>query len=442
MAGASLLNKAWWTTAMFGASFGLKIASNVVLSRLLAPEIFGVMVIVNSIRVGVELLTDVGVEQNIVHAPDGLERRFFDTAWTLQVLRGALLTGLFLLMAPWLAGYYRIDRDVLFLISFAPLLNGFASTALYALAKRLEVKRRNLFELSAEATNFVVCVTLALVTPTVWALVGGALAAIAARAGLSHLLLSPRPRFRLDGEVTRRIIGYGKWIMVTSLLMYASTNLDRLYLGRIAPFAILGVFGIARTIADLPTMLARRLSYQIIFPFLAHSGDAGREPALAELRAARLKFVLAAAALLGGFVGSADWAIRIVYDPRYLEAGWMLAVLMVGAWFSVLSNLNEALVLGAGRPAFSTAANVSRLAVLAVGLPLGYAAAGYLGVLLAVVASEASQYLVMGVGQQRVGLTFRRQDLAATALFAALAGGTWLARAGIGLPFDWGHALG
>ena len=434
---SSLLSKAWWTAGMFGVSFGLKIASNVVLSRLLAPEIFGIMVIVNAVRMGVELMSDVGVEQNIVHSKDGLERDFFNTAWTIQILRGAALTLLFLALTPWLSGFYEVDSSIFAAISFAPLLTGLSSTATFALVKNLEVKKRNLFELSAETINFVICVTLALITPTVWALVIGALLAISARSALSYLLPHPPHRLRLDPDRVREIFHFGKWIMVSSLLMYASTNLDRLYMGRVAPFAVLGVFGIARTISDLPTTLARRLSYQIVFPFLADGIEVRRAEVVHELSSARLKFVAVAAIGIGGFAGWADWAVRIVYDPRYLAAGWMLFVLMIGAWFSILSNLNEALVLGAGKPSYSSYANIMRLVVLAAGLPLGFAYGGYAGILLAIVISEFSQYLYIAVGQHFVRLTFRRQDVLATMLLAGVITGSIAVRAALGLGVPW-----
>ena len=37
------------------------LVNNVILARLLAPPIFGLMAVVNAIRTGVELLSDVGI---------------------------------------------------------------------------------------------------------------------------------------------------------------------------------------------------------------------------------------------------------------------------------------------------------------------------------------------------------------------------------------------
>src|SRR6185312_14719419 len=71
----------------------VRLATNVVLARLLAPEIFGVMFIVTSLRTGADLISDLGFGQNIVQNVNAEDPDFYNTAWTLQVLRGVLLWG-------------------------------------------------------------------------------------------------------------------------------------------------------------------------------------------------------------------------------------------------------------------------------------------------------------------------------------------------------------
>src|SRR3982751_2234786 len=97
----SIVVRLGWTTLGYGAVQGIRLLNNVVLARLLAPQIFGLMAVVNAIRTGFELLSDVGVMQNIVSNPAGEEPDFYNTAWILQVARGLLLaTFCFLLAAP------------------------------------------------------------------------------------------------------------------------------------------------------------------------------------------------------------------------------------------------------------------------------------------------------------------------------------------------------
>lgn len=431
------LAKFVWTAGTFVVSAGLKFGLNIILSYLLAPEILGVMVVVNAVRLGVELLTDVGIEQNIIHSPDGLSPRFRDTAWTLQLFRGALLSMAFALAAPLLAAAYHIDVRIFLLAALSPMIGGAHSTAVFVLVKHLEVRRRNGFELGSEALGFVVQVVLALWLRSVWAPAIGLVAAVAIRTALSYLLPEARQRLRFDREVAGRIVAFGKWIALTSLIMYAATNLDRLYLGRIAPLALLGIYGIARAIAELPTTLARRMSYQIIFPALAGSTGSERNARMAIMASSRRVFTLGACLGLATTSAIADRIIAIVYDPRYIQAGWMVSVLLLGAVFAVLSNLNEALLLSAGRPQFSSLANLLRLLTLSVGLPVGFATAGFPGAIVMLALTEVLQYGYIAIGLQRVRLHFWRQDFIALGGSIVLFVGILAARQGLGLgtPF-------
>lgn len=432
----AILVKSLWTMAGLAGSYGLRFALNIVLTRLLAPEIMGVMVIINAVRLGIELLTDVGIEQNIIHHHDGLDRHFRNVAWTMQVGRGLLLSGVFALATPFLASFYHIRPVLLYVVAASPFLGGLHSTAIFVLVRKLEVPRRNLFELGSEALAFLVSVGLALALRSVWAPVIALVLAVAIRSALSYLLPGAGQRLVLDRAIQRRIVHFGKWIALTSLLMYAASNLDRLYFGRIMPLAVVGVYGVARAIADIPTNLARRLSYQILFPALARAQESGEDLA-GPILAARRPLVLGASLGLGGAVMVADWMIALVYDPRYGAAGWMLAVLLVGGLFSILSNLNEALILSAGRPAFSSYANVARLVTMALLLPACYALGGFTWAVAGIAAVEVAHYGYIGLGVARIQGRIWRQDLAALALaFAmmALLGGTRMAL-GLGLPF-------
>jgi hypothetical protein len=100
---ASLLRGGLWAMGGYAASQGLRFAANLVLARILAPDALGVLFIVNTIRVGVELLTDLGIEQSIVHNERGLQPAFLRTAWTLQVLRGEAIA---VLALAWPLGHF------------------------------------------------------------------------------------------------------------------------------------------------------------------------------------------------------------------------------------------------------------------------------------------------------------------------------------------------
>src|SRR5688572_13860724 len=80
-----------WTIAATYAGQALRLASNLILTRLLFPEAFGVMAILLLILQSLNLFSDIGIQQSLILHPLGVERRFCNTAWTLQIVRGVCL---------------------------------------------------------------------------------------------------------------------------------------------------------------------------------------------------------------------------------------------------------------------------------------------------------------------------------------------------------------
>src|SRR4051794_31786373 len=80
-----------WTIAGYGTSQVLRFGSNLVLAKLLFPQAFGLMAIVNGVMQGLVMLSDVGIGQSIIRHNRRDDPEFYNTAWTLQVIRGMLL---------------------------------------------------------------------------------------------------------------------------------------------------------------------------------------------------------------------------------------------------------------------------------------------------------------------------------------------------------------
>ena len=104
----SIVVRLGWMTVSYGTVQLLRLLNNVILARILAPPIFGLMAVVNAIRTGVELLSDVGIMQNIISSPRGEDPLFYDTAWTLQALRGLVLAALCMLLAVPIARFFQL----------------------------------------------------------------------------------------------------------------------------------------------------------------------------------------------------------------------------------------------------------------------------------------------------------------------------------------------
>lgn len=426
-----------WTTGIYATSIGVRFLTSVVLSRLLAPEILGVVVIAQTVRIGADLLGDLGLEQSVIRSEHGDDERFLNTAWTMQLLRGAILSIACAVLAPVFARMFGVDVAVMLAIAAAPMLNALASTSVFSIARRLDIKGRNLFELMAETIGLVINVSLAIAMPTVWAPVLGILLTVIARSAITYLLPRPRHRLLLDHRHARDLIAFGKWVALSSASLYATAYSDRFFLGGLVSLELLGIFGLARAIADLPNVLANRLGYLIIFPVVAADRATTGTVARGHLAPVRRQFLALAAIGIATGMAWSDHIVALVYDSRYHAAGWMLFLLFSGSWFAVLSAFNEAVVLGRSRPQAISAANLVRITCLIVGLNLGFVWYGLVGAILALTVAELVRYAILVTVVHRMKLGFLRTDAAITLGLAIVLAG-WI---GLRLLLDLGWPL-
>ena len=80
-----------WTTGGYGASQVIRLGVNLVLTRLLHPQMFGLMTLVNIFVQGLQGFSDVGIGPAIIQSKRGDDPVFLNTAWTVQALRGLSL---------------------------------------------------------------------------------------------------------------------------------------------------------------------------------------------------------------------------------------------------------------------------------------------------------------------------------------------------------------
>jgi O-antigen/teichoic acid export membrane protein len=399
------------------------LATNVALARLLAPELFGIMLIVNTLRTGIELLSDLGIGQNIVSNKNAEDPSFYNTAFTLQVVRGTILGLVCIALSNYLSALFDkpVLESILPIAAISFFLAGLESTCRFILQKRISLERLGRFEISMALVSLVAHLTLAWITPTIWALIiGGLISAAIATIGTHFLLPGVKNRFSWNRVYVWEIVHFGKWVFLSSILYFAALNVDRLYLAKLLPLAALGVYGIARSFSDMLTQFVTKFGNLIIFPLVAASSHEG-EQLRKRLARSRLKLVMASSAGVALFATFSHMLITLLYDERYHEAAQLLPILSVGVWFAILSTLGESILLGLAKPIYSAASHGLKLGVLVAGLAFLLPRFGLMGAVYSIALAELARYLVVVIGQWREGLLFLRQDMVSTGSGAMLA---------------------
>jgi len=435
------LKGTYFVVAFYGAGQALRMVSSIVLTRLFAPELFGLMALLTTVIVGLTLLSHIGLEDSVIQNARGDEEVFVNTAWTIQAFRGIGIWLATLLLAwPFLHLYPEVHTIWLLpVLGFGCVIAGFSSPNLLTLSRHLGVGKLSLLELTAQFVLFAASVTFALINRSVWALAFGRIVSELVRTLFSYRLAGRgiRPRFVLERNSVRALITFGRWILIGTALTFLANQSDRLILSRLTTLAMLGIYNIAFSLSDVPRQIILMFSSRIGFPFIAKLVHKPRPEFRQVLMKYRAMVLAAGALMLTITICTGDIFITHVLDSRYHEAAWMIAILAAGLWHTLLYSTISPAILSLQKAHYNALAYFLYFVTLCTLLPLGFHFFGMIGAVTAVAVSDLPMYLVNVFASYRQGLGMLRQDGLMTLVFmATLAAGLAIRHVfGLSLPF-------
>ncbi|MGZ8271804.1 MAG: oligosaccharide flippase family protein [Methylophilus sp.] len=370
----------FWVILIYGLSQLLRLGSNLIITRLLEPQMFGVMAIVYVIITGIGMFSDLGLWAFIVRSKNPEDPRLLNVIWTMHVVRGWMLffvieaVGVCFMIAQnyvpdVFQGVYADTRlpILILVVGVGSIITGYQSMASAVMSRKLQRGKLELIDFVSSVTGVVIMVVWVLLYPTIWALVSAGLVSATMTTVLSYLVFPIRHKLLWDKEIVKDVFDFGKWIVIASMLTYLFMQSDRLFLAGNISASEMGVYSIALMLATTITAITGSLAAKIVFPFLSATVHEKREILKDRYYKIRFYFDGVTFLVVGLIVALAPTIVDVLYDDRYREAGWMLQVLV----FSVVGNALSALSLECLSALAITKVNMWVMLIRTVGLFIG-----------------------------------------------------------------------
>lgn len=419
---ARALTGSMLTAGSYALTQALRLASNLILTRLLFPEAFGQMALVSVVLVGLAMFSDVGIGPAISQHPKGDAPEFLDTAFTINVLRGGILWLLTCAAAVPVAAFYEVPdlRLLLPAAGLTLLISGFNPTRIDTANRHLLLARVTFLDLIAQILGIAAIVALAFALGSVWALVWGAILGAVAKLVLMHAFLPGRTnRLQWQAEAGHDLVHFGKWIFLSTACGFLLSQGDKAILGAYLPLDQLGIYNIGYFLASFPVLLAGAVTGRIMIPIYRDRPPAASAENAARLR--RLRFgltgsVLVLLALVGGFSAQ---IVGLLYDPRYGAAAQIMAALTLAQMPQVIGMTYDQSALAAGNSKGYFLVMALRAVVQTAAFVVGVELGGLMGALAALGAAGVVTHLAI------VALARRHQawDFGHDLVFFLAAGG-------------------
>lgn len=346
------------------------------MTRLLVPEMFGVMAVANVLIIGLQLCSYFGIHHNIIQSHRGDEPAFLNTAWTFQIMRGLIIFllaiglagGLFLantygLVSENSAYHNPVLPSVLAALSFTALISGFESTRLATANRSMKLGRKTILELISQIAGLSVMMTWALIDKSIWALVAGTIMTSCTSTLLSHWFIKGLTnRLMWDKAIFKELFNFGKWMLLTTILGYLVGSGDRLVLAGLIKADVLGVYTIALFMSGALQDVLSKLTTNAALPVLSKVVRERREELSVVYYKIRLPIDLTILFICGVLFYSGHLITDILYDHRYASAGHMLEILAISL-FGSRYVLSEQVYIALGKPTLLMPAQILQLLV-------------------------------------------------------------------------------
>lgn len=411
-----------WTMSGHGVSEGLRLLSNLILTRLLIPEDFGLMLLVNVFLMGLQLFSDVGIGPSIIQNKRGEDENFLNTAWTIQVIRGSCLWLVAIIIAYPFANFYDQPQlaQLLPVAGAAAFISGFNSTALFSLNRKLHLGKVTLLTVAQQFAGITVMIIWAHFHPSIWALVAGSLANVLLRAVVSHFIIKGhRNRFHWDREASKALFQFGKWIFLSTAFGFFANRGDRLILGKLISVQELGYFSIATVLSSNLVKLITDIGQRILFPVYARLAERSAEDLAKNLQRIRFHLLCVALPPLCLLAIFGDSVVSLLWDPRYEPAGPMLQILAAGGIVRVINTTTLPVLLAMGDSFRHLMNTLTRAVLLATGMAVGAHFGGTLGCIAGIALAPLLQYPVLAITVHHYGVWRPGFDLLAVTLAGA-----------------------
>lgn len=411
-----------WSILEYGSGTALRTVSSLVLTRLLLPAYFGELTLVTTIIIGISLLSDIGLAPSVIQSTRGDDPVFLNTAWTVQVIRGVILWLIAVALSWPMAVFYHDPRLKLLLpvLALSTLISSFNSTNLLTLSRHMGVRRLFAIDGTTGVVSLLVTVVWAYLWPSVWAIVGGNLISTSYRLCISFIpSVAPgiRNSFHWDKESVHNIIHFGRWILLATAFWFFASQADRLILGRLISLSLLGIYGIAYQISDVPRAIILALGQRVGYPLIAKIIHQPIEQFRATFLRYRFYGLLAGILFLSTMVTWGGLLILHLYTHPYHEAAWMIPILALGLWQTLLYQTTYPVLLSLGKAKYNAIGTGVYCVSIVAGIVVAFHFFHMFGAVVAVAAGDFPLYVAIQIGMQRNGVRVWGQDFKMTILF-------------------------
>lgn len=363
----------------FGASVCMKfvercgtqlvtIVLNIILARLLSPDDYGVLAILNVFIVLAQVLTQYGINNAIIQKQNPNDEDY-STGLILSILISMVLYIVLFIASPFIAAFYESAELALYLrvlaLSMIPVSLNAVFTSI--LMKKMQFRKIMIIGIVSNVSACATGVVLAYMGFGVWSLIIQQMMSNFIQSVLLLIWIRWEYSFRFSKESAAFILKYGGTISMSAIIDNWYYDFESLLIGKWFSQALLGVYTNARTYPLRVISSVKDTISGVVFPAMSKIvEDKAEMKKLAKLSINLFSFVVFPAMI--GFALIAKEFVTVFLTEKWLSVVFPMQAFCLSFAFLSISSPNIQVIKALGKAKLNLCIEILRKAIILLSL--------------------------------------------------------------------------
>ena len=313
----TIIGAGWLVSSRLGGRL-IDFVTVLVLAKTLTPTDFGLTALAATVIAIVDTILEVPLLQALTRLKY-VEKSHLDTAFTLGLLRGLVLS-LIVLLAAWPFSYFLHESRLPALVAalaIAPVARSLYSPSMVHFTHKMSFREIFIAEFVGKVFAAIISITVMLLGGGYWAIIAANISASVITTIISYVFAPYKPALSLAN--ISDFSGFIGWFGCSQVISAISWQFDRILLGHYVSKSDIGRYTMASDLSNLPSQSIIGPAMQTAMAAFSKINDDPERLAGAYLRASRFTLMLAAPACIGISLTS-DLIFDVLFGAKWKGA--------------------------------------------------------------------------------------------------------------------------
>lgn len=340
-------NLIWRFLERCGAQ-GVALIVQIILARLLAPEVYGTIALVTVFTSIMQVFVDSGMATALIQKKDA-DNLDFSTVFYFNVFTCVVLYIIMFASAPLIASFYNDASlvPVIRVLSLTLVISGVKNVQQAYVSRTMQFKRFFFATLGGTLGAAVLGIVMAYCGFGIWALVSQQIFNSTVDTLILWITVKWRPELRFSFQRLRGLFGYGWKLLVSSLINQVDTEIRQLIIGKMYTSTDLAQYNRGQQFPNLIVTNVNTSIDSVLLPTMSQAQDNPKQVKAMTRRAIKTSTYVIAPLMMGlAFVGTP--LVRLILTEKWLPCVPYMAIFCIAFMFYPIhtANLNAIKAMG------------------------------------------------------------------------------------------------